>query len=268
VAASVIRLSSRARRGEFRAVLPDLLAAADGGSPDDRWAPAAAAITILFWLDRFADAAELAERAIGDASGPVAEQDFPFDLALLAAQEHAGQPAAPRLARIAGLAPAGSNLAEQCGWLAGQVDTRPVAELLPNHSGWGADPKPLDGVPGAEHLTADYAGLSTAQRRQLWSALNRADQGELAWDLAERTGQVPPQWPVCSWLAGWCARTGRVEEGAGVLLAAHDSWTPYAKWDCLPSDLPLQPVLRTLLTEELREQFLTRPIGPEARKRT
>jgi hypothetical protein len=269
VADTVSRLTSRARRGEFHAVLPALRAVAerDDAPADDRWQAAAGAITIMFWLDEFVAAADLAVAAIGTGSGPVRNQDYPFDMALLAAEVHGGQQAAPRLARLAEVVPVDSVLGRRCAWLAGQAETGPIDRLLPNHSGWGADPKPLAGVHGAEYLDADYADLPVSRRRALWSALNNTDQGQLAWDLMERTGDIPPQWPVCVWLAGWCARSGRAEDGTRLIERAHDGWTPYARWDCLPSDLVLQPVLRTVVTDELRELFLTRPIGPEARKK-
>jgi hypothetical protein len=268
VAGKVRRLSGKARKGEFRAVLPTLRdVAAHDESADERWQAAAAAITIMFWLDEFADAADLAEQAAGDGQGPIQQHDDPFDMALLAAQTHAGVPAEPRLRRLADALPLDSVFQRRCAWLADRVTTDPLDWLLPNHSTWGDAPKPLDGIRGAEYLDADYAELPEPRRRLLWNALNQADQGRLAWELMDRTGDIPPQWPACAWLAGWCAKSGHVEAGTGLLAAAHDLWTPYQTWDCLPRDLVLQPVLRTLVTDELRELFLTQPIGPEARKK-
>jgi hypothetical protein len=268
VAGKVKRLGSKARRGDFRIVLPTLRdIARNDESADERWQAAAAAITIMFWLDEFAAAAELAEQAIGDGQGPIRDQNTPFDRALLAAQAHAGVPAEPRLRRLAAMLPGDSVLGDRCAWLADEVAAGPLDRLLPNYSTWGDAAKPLDGVFGSEYLDADYAELPVRERRLLWNALNQADQGQLAWDLMERTGDMPPQWAICTWLAGWCAKSGHAADGRRLLAAAHDNWTPYATWDCLPSPPVLQPVLRTLVTDELRELFLTQPIGPEARKK-
>ena len=84
------RLVSRGRRGEFLAVLPALLdlAADRDGDPGEAWVAGAAAIRILFWCDRFTEAADLAEALITDtapAGGEICDQDPPLIPALLAA---------------------------------------------------------------------------------------------------------------------------------------------------------------------------------------
>ncbi len=266
------QLAAAARRGGFRQTLPDLLTlgtAADS-APHEAWQAAACAITILFWLDRFADAADLAETLItrqGPGAGPICTQDTPFDTALLAAQVHAAIPAAPRLARLATLAPAGSVLGGRLGWLAGQLPGRPVLELLPNHAPWGGPPSPLEGVIGAALPDADYGALPVGKRRALWNALRTANQIEPARALYESTGEAPPQWAVCTWLAGWYVIMDHADQGHEILIAARERWRPYMHWELLPGDVVLQPVLRTLATKELREHFLTVPIGPEAREK-
>ncbi len=57
------------------------------------------------------------------------------------------------------------------------------------------------------------------------------------------------------------------DQGVGILIAAHERWRPYMHWDALPGDVVLQPVLQPLATEQLREYYLTTPIGPEAREK-
>lgn len=39
------------------------------------------------------------------------------------------------------------------------------------------------------------------------------------------------------------------------------------KWDAIPNGPVLQPTLRLITTDRVREHYLTRPIGPEAEKR-
>lgn len=266
------QLAGQARRGEFREALPALLALANSpdAAPAEAWQAAACAITILFWLDRFADAADLAQTLItrqGPYGGPICAQDAPFDTALLAAEIHAGIPAAPRLARLGAQVPVDSVLGKRLAWLTEQLPGRGVPELLPNHALWGGPPQPLDGVIGANLLDADYATLPVGKRRALWNALRTANQIEPARALYERTGDLPPQWAVCTWLAGWYAIMDQGDQGAGTLIAAHDRWQPYMHWDALPGDVVLQPALRPLATEHLREYYLTTPIGPEAREK-
>lgn len=261
------QLATQARCGAFRETLPALLdlAHAPGTALGEAWQAGAAAITILFWLDRFTDAADLAETLI-TAGGPICAQDTPFDAALLAADVHAGIAAAPRLIRLARCVPGDSVLGKRLTWLAEQLPARPVEELLPNYAPWGEPAKPLDGVIGAGLLDEDYAPLSVGKRRVLWNALRTANQVEPACALYERTGDLPPQWAVCTWLAGWYAMLGEGDHGRQVLIAARERWRPYMHWELLPGDVVLQPVLRTLATEALREYFLTTPIGPEARE--
>lgn len=264
-------LATAARGGAFRQTLPDLqaLATAVESAPDEAWQAAAAAITILFWLDRFADAADLAESLIAAQTpgGPICAQDAPFDTALLAAEVHAKIPAAPRLARLGTRVPPDSVLGRRLAWLSEQLPGRLVPELLPNHAPWGAPPQPLDGVVGAGLLDADYGALPVGKRRALWNALRTANQIEPARTLYESSGELPPQWAVCTWLAGWYAIMDDADQGREILVAARGRWRPYMHWELLPGDVVLQPVLRALVTEQLREHFLTVPIGPEAREK-
>jgi hypothetical protein len=276
MAESVTQLVVRARQGAFREVLPTLLGVAtrDGGKPVDRWQAGAAAIPILFWQDEFTAAAKLAEDLItrdgllgGDSrrGSTIAEQDYPFDMAILAADLHAGAPAGPQLERLRALAPAGSVLGKCFAWLAGELGVRPLPSLLPNDAPWGMPSSPLDGVIGADFLDDDYNTLPANRQRTLWNALRGTNQFEAAWDLYTRTGEVAPQWAVSVWLAGWCATLDRLDDGRRLLLAARAQWQPYTKWDCLPDDLVLHPVLRPLADADFREYFLTHPIGPDTK---
>lgn len=81
----------------------------------------------------------------------------------------------------------------------------------------------------------------------------------------EESGALPEQYEICLWLAGWYATEGETEAGERMLLAAHERWWPYASWDAIPDSMVLQPTLRLVVTDRVREHYLTRPIGPEAR---
>ncbi|MFJ8442312.1 hypothetical protein [Kitasatospora griseola] len=263
-------LISRARHGRFGELLPDLLAMAGraDGSRDEAWEAAAAAIQILFWQDRFAEAADLAEQLIaqdGPLGGELCDQDVPFRQAFLAAELYAGRPAAPRLAAAAEHVPAGRNLGEELLWVAEELPARPLAELLPCPFKWGGEAGPLE--PGTEDLlAADYAALTPADRQLLWQNLLNANAFDRAHTLAETSGEAPDRFATCLWMAGWYAVRGDLARGEQLLLAAHGRWWPYMKWDAIPDAPVLQPTLRPVVTDRVRAQYLTRPIGPEAEK--
>ena len=244
---------SRARHGQFDELLPELLALAKSqdGSRDEAWESAAAAIQVMFWHDRFAEAAELAEGIIaqdGPLGGELCDQDMPFRTAFLAAEQHAGQPAQQRLLAAASHLPEGRVLADDLLWLAEELPQRPVEELLPSHFRWGGPAQALAG-PGAELAERDLGTLDNTAKDTLWQALMKANDFDQAHGLAEASGEVPGRYAPCLWMAGWYATRGDVVRGETMLLAAHDRWWPYMKWDALPSDPVLQPTLRLVVTD-------------------
>jgi hypothetical protein len=264
-------LISRARQGNYLAVLPELLLLARGGrsSSGPDWEASAASIQILFWCDRFTDAADLAEELITSSApdgGELCDQDIPFGDAFLAAQLHAGVDAAPRLLRAAESVPAGRLLQESLLWTAATLKERPVVDMLPNVGDWGGEVRSLDGVIGADLVARDYPGLTAREKRVVWEALHEANDFPRARELGERTAELPEQYQVCLWMAGWYAATGEIRSGEDMLLAAHGRWWPYEDWDTIPDSMVLHPTLRQVCTDRVREYYLTRPIGPEAEK--
>ncbi|MFF4057328.1 hypothetical protein ACFYZ8_12735 [Streptomyces sp. NPDC001668] len=263
-------LIAEARHGRFGELLPrlqELGTGSEAAGTADAWEAAAAAVQILFWYDRFAEAAELAEALItrdGPLGGELCDQDMPFGVAFLAAQAHAGIPAGPRLTALAAHVPEGRVLGDDLMWLAEEVPGRPVEELLPNHADWGGPARPLDGVIGADLVERDFGTLDAGQKRVVWQALAKVNDFERAHELAEASGETPEQFAVCTWLAGWYGTRGDIARGESMLLAAHGRWWPYAKWDAIPDAPVLQPALRSVATERVRAHYLTRPIGPEA----
>ncbi len=262
------KLISQARHGRFGELLPDLLEMAGraNGDRNEAWEAAAAAIQVLFWHDRFAEAADLAETLIardGPLGGELCDQDMPFRTALLAGDLHAGAPARPRLLTAAGHVPEGRNLGDDLSWLAEVLPERPVEELLPGHFDWGGPAEALDGA-AAELDTRDFGTLDADDRYTLWEALAEANDFERAHHLVESSGETPDRYAPCLWMAGWYAVRGDVPRGERMLLAARKRWWPYMKWDAIADDPVLQPTLRLVTTDRVREQYLTRPIGPEA----
>ncbi|MFD9208178.1 hypothetical protein ACFVZM_18115 [Streptomyces sioyaensis] len=265
------QLISQARHGRFGALLPELLEMAKrpGGPRDQAWEAAAAAIQTLFWQDRFAEAADLAETVIaqdGPLGGELCDQDVPFRHAFLAAELHAGVPAGPRLLAAAEHIPAGRNLGEDLLWPAEQLPEQPKEALLPNHADWGGPTKPLAG-PGAELADREFSELTTGDKQLVWQALAKANDFQRAHALAETSGETPDRFALCTWMAGWYALEGDIPRGERMLLAAHARWWPYMKWDAIPGSPVLQPTLRLVTTDHVREHYLTRPIGPEAAER-
>ena len=117
---------------------------------------------------------------------------------------------------------------------------------------------------GADFVHRDFGGLEAHEKRLAWMALAEANDFRRAHALAEASGETPEQFAACTWLAGWYAVQGDVPRGERMLLAAHARWWPYAKWDAIPDAPILQPTLRLITTDRVREHYLTRPIGPEA----
>ncbi|MFJ1702153.1 hypothetical protein [Kitasatospora sp. NPDC088346] len=264
------KLVSRARQGAFLEVLPELveLAGRRGGHRNPVWEATAAAIQIMFWQDRFAEAADLAAALIaadGPRGGELCDQSVPFRSAFLAAELHAGVPAGPRLLAASEQVPEGRVLGTDLRWTAEQRATRPIEDLLPNPGDWGGPVRPAASPTAAALLTRDPGSLTDRERRRLWDALAAGNDFAAADRLARSSGETPPQFAVCTWMAGWYATTGETEAGERMLIAAHGRWWPFAKWDALPDPPVLQPTLRPVVTDRVREHYLTRPIGPEAR---
>jgi len=263
------RLIAQARHGRFDELLPELLdlARRPKGSRNPVWEATAAAIQILFWQDRFAEAAELAENLIlrdGPLAGELCDQTVPFRSAFLAAERYAGEPARPRLLAAAERVPEGRNLRTDLLWVADQLPDRPIEELLPNAAAWGGPATSPDGLSGAHLLDREYTSLTPREQRLVWQTLAGANLFGRAHELAESSGDTPPQFAVCTWLAGWYATEGDLERGERMLLAARLRWWPFATWDAIPDPPVLQPALRLVVTDRVREDYLTRPIGPEA----
>ncbi|WP_306323355.1 MULTISPECIES: hypothetical protein [unclassified Streptomyces] len=267
---SAEKLISRAREGHFQEVLPQLLEIArrSGGARGPVWESAAASIQILLWSDRPGEAADLAEsviRADAPSGGELCDQDMPFDQALLAAPDRSAADLAERLAAVAETVPAGRVLQERLSWLSQQVTQRPLAELLTGYRPWGV-PLPASGAKHRSPLVErDFDTLTDDEKRVVWQSMRNANDFPRAHELAAEGGHTPPQYAVCAWMAGWYAVEGDIERGEAMLLAAHDRWHPYKKWDAIPTAPVLQPTLRLVTTDRVREHYLTRPIGPEAK---
>ncbi|MER8187974.1 hypothetical protein [Kitasatospora sp. NPDC094015] len=267
------RLTSRARYGGHREVLPELLALAtdQAARPDPAWEAGAAAIQILCWEDRFAEAGDLADLLIerqGPAGGSLCDQGMPFDEAYLAADLYAGVPAQPRLRAAADRIPKGRVLHDRLLWLAEQLDLRPVEVLLPCHYDWGGPLVPREGVIGEWLLDRDFVTLQVREKRVAWEAIARTNDFARGRELVESLGELPGQYYLCLWLAGWYAVEGDTAGGERMLLAAHERWWPYMRWDVIPTAEVVQPTLRRVVTEKVRQRFLTGPTGPEAAGRS
>jgi hypothetical protein len=265
----VEHLASRARAGRPLEVLPELLGIAetdDVDAGDQPWQAAVAATQILFWQDRFAEAADLMEAVVlrvAAASGNrLAGSDDGPPNALLAAELHAGVPATPRLRRMLDVLPVGGPLTRRLSWLLEQLPHTDVARLLPG-------PVDLETAPGVvappadAWLQRDLSALTESQRAVMWEALERANQRALARQLHD-AGHRPPRWSSAVWLTGCLAAAGQVAAAERLLVEASGLWWPFRVWDCLPEPPVLQPALRTVLTGAVRDHYLTVPLGPEA----
>lgn len=266
---STEKLISYAREGHFQETLPQLLEIArrPGGARGPVWEAAAASIQILQWSDRFEEAADLAESLIrtdGPSGGELCDQDMPFDEALLAAPDSSPTAIAERLTAVAETVPAGRVLQRRLSWLAQQLTLRPLEELMPGFEPWGVQVSSSDAQHHSPLVDSSYESLTTAEQRVVWQSLMSVNDFPRAHDLVGQ-GHTPREYAECTWMAGWYAVQEDTERGEAMLLAAHGAWHPYMKWDALPTDSVLQPTLRLVATDRVREQYLTHPIGPEAK---
>lgn len=278
------QLASEARTGRFREILPALLEIAHepGGDRDAAMTAAGAAISILQWLDRFDEAADLAEELIvqdGPLGGHLCDQDVPFCDAFLSAalygtatsgaEPGTGEPeaaAASRLARVgAFVAPdreMGSLLRETAERLeAGET----IAGEFEFYFAWSAPVLPSAGVIGGDRLECDPTELDPEQLRVFWSALHQTRDLDRAKVVHRATGKVPADFNLCLWLAGAYALGGEVESAEEVLIEAQAGFWPLMHWHVLPDAIVQVPTLRSVATDRVREYYLTHPIGPEAR---
>lgn len=256
------------RRDGFPAILPALTdLARTGADPETAWQACAAAVGILAWNDRFAEAADLAELVIArDApgGGSLCDQREPFGEAFIAAQLHAQVPAGPRLARLAEAVPEKRVLRSWLSNRAKGLETKPLPKLMSNFAPWDKEPGSIDSEIGGAYVDRDYHGLTGPEQRVLWEALRSTNRFGQAVELMDKVGEVPPVWVVCTWLAGGFVRHDDVERAEAVLLAAHGTWIPYDNWDVLPPDPVLQPQLRPAATARVRERYLYPSGAPDS----
>jgi hypothetical protein len=260
-------LASQARRGRFVEVLPHLLAVArSDADPEQAWQAAMGAIEILYWQDGFVEAAELAERVVRGAppGSEVNDQGFPFVDAIIDAQLRAGVPAEPRLRDLADRLAPDSYLRERL--LSAADESAAGTWEAPDRSyDFGAPVRPVDdSVIGGELLSKDFSTLKPKQKRVYWQALYNTCDFPRADDIFRTLGESPEQFDLCSWMAGCYALRGEVTLGEELLIRAHSDYWPFTIWDTLPTSQVVDPVIRTAVTERVREYYLTQPVGPEA----
>ncbi|WND35847.1 hypothetical protein RI578_16800 [Streptomyces sp. BB1-1-1] len=254
----------KAYREDRREVVAELidLARSHTTTTDQAGSFAACAIEILFWQDRFTEAADLAEEVIlarGATGQSLTRMDIPFDMALLAAEKYAGVKAAPRMQRLRTGVPEKSVLGRRLAWLVKAMADRPLERLLASPQTCGGPSAEVTG-PATGHLGRPYGNLGTSERRVLWEAVRNANRFDLGRNLHE-FGE-PPVFESALWLAGWYQYTGSSSDAEEVLVRALDVWHPLELWDILPEGPVLQPVLREAVTDRVRHHYLTHPIEP------
>jgi hypothetical protein len=264
---------SRARGGRFRDELPGLLATARrvDGDRGEAWVAASAAVEILQWQDAFTEAADLAEtliRSDGPLGGELCDHGQTLVNALLHAEWRTGVPAQPRLAALADRVPEGRVLRRRIDDAVRRLETTPAAEDQNFWFNWGRDPQSPDGVIGSWVLEEDYASLPRDRKFTYWRVLHDISDFDRAERIRQETGELPDDFSVCLWLAGCHGLRGDLATGEELLLAAHARWWPFDTASALPTEPVANVHLRPLVTDRVREYYLTTPIGPEAKDRT
>jgi hypothetical protein len=219
---------------------------------DEVWPAAAAAIELLWWLDRFGEARELAETTLRDLApvpGVLFSQDVPFDEAILVGAAETGDDPAAALAQALAIVPSETVLGQRLSWLA---ENLPGAEPHSLVSG-GVPAKPTKPLRNSDQILADRdtETLSDAEQSRLWKGAHSAGQYEVALRLLD-AGGAPTMWNTASWMAQYLIQTGDVTRASTLLMEVLPDWPPYEAWDVVPTDVVLQPGLRPAVTAELR----------------
>jgi hypothetical protein len=234
-----------------------LAAAARRDRPADLVWPAAAAIELLWWHDRFDDAQHLAETTIRDLAeqpGTLEDQRVPFADALLAAPERRRDDPLPILTAVQPHVREDSVLGKDMAWLAAQLPQRPAHELVSGFH-WGQSPGPLKRR-DQELADRPLTDLTDAERERLYSAAHSRHQFAIADRLLTETGHYPGRWYVAVWMAGELTHQGHTEQATALLLQALPGWIPYEAWDLVPTDIVLQPQVRPAVTDQIRAAVL------------
>ncbi|MFD0531422.1 hypothetical protein ACFQ1I_40335 [Kitasatospora arboriphila] len=87
--------------------------------------------------------------------------------------------------------------------------------LLPCHYDWGGPRAPREGVIGEWLLDRDFAALEPREKRVAWEAVAKTNDFARGRELVESLGELPDQYYLCLWLAGWYAVEGDVAAASG-----------------------------------------------------
>jgi len=231
------------------------------GQRDDlelAWQAGGSAIEIMFWCDEFSRAAALSEALIRDL-GPrgtgLDDQLLPFSPALLAADAFAGEPALPRVQAAAAVVPADSPLGRQLARSAERLITTTADEQLAIRPPWEMRRRRL-GRPDREVLERDWNSLEGPELWQVWSAVTRANDFDLALQVLQVRQEAPTYWPGVMWLVQWLVHDGQLDRAAEIMRDGRGAYLPHAPWNLLPDNPPVDPLLRRALTPEVRRSYL------------
>lgn len=227
---------------------------------DQAWPAAAAAIEVLWWHERFADARALAEDTIHrfrEAPESLFANDFPFDEAVLIGAAESDDDPATALMRVSERVPARSVLGTRLTWLVQKLPERPPHSLVTGIDTDQYNPlpaKPLSPAQ-AELVQRDSASLTAEEQRKLWVAVQRCHQPAIAVRLYD-DGVRPRDWHTWFWLARQLVKAGRTTDATAVLIESLDLWFSEDPWHVTPNGIMLQPDMRTAITPALRDAVL------------
>jgi hypothetical protein len=252
----------RAAAGQQREVLPEFLDLASGDDPFLAWVGAAAALPAMWWMGFAGEASDMLERVVlrfgklaDSAELPAA---VPFETAVAAGALYDGTAGVDRLAGMADALPGGNALAGRLWYAMDRMVADGPAVLMPGPA--LREPRPMFG--GADDLAArEVRSLTPEETELLWRQAAGSSRADVLIRLYGAGVAAPPEVPVLYPLADALRAAGRIAEGEQVLLDARPYWRPADPWDTLPATPPLHPNLRQLVTEQLRESYLSKPVA-------
>lgn len=260
--AAILDAVRMARSGRQAEAVPRLVALSSDPDPQTRWTATAAQLGWWWWTGQSAHAADLAEHIVVSTGGLANDADLvpitEFVVAIAAAAYYDGADPAPRLERMAAALPHDHHQYTLISGNLEQLVAHPRV-LLPM-----AIPAPEAMSPANEALLRrDPGSLGRAAADGLYADAANRGRRDVLLALLDSGQPVPDRGYVLTWLAQTLAEAGRPAEARALLVRYLRTWLPSGWWQTLPSEPPLCPELRFLVTDDVRRAALTDPVAEE-----
>ncbi len=251
----------RAAAGHQDEALGELLGLTGSTDPATAWLAAAAAFPGMSWQGAHSEASDMVERIVERFGAVAGELNLspvvPFSMAVAAGALYDGSEGVARLLGMAEHLPPMHQLHRDLIWAAGHFAQHGPAALMPHALRPSGELLQFEAV----LLDRGPARLTEAEARSLWLGAASAGRSDVLMGLHEAGSPLPRELPVMYAFAQTLFEAGRPFEAEQVLLEARVVWYPMSIWETLPTTPVLNPGLRPVVTERVRTEYFTMPIG-------